>query len=114
MKDPFFLLSLLIPRPKAPGNDIDIFLQPLINDLKELWDVGVRTYDASVGEDFQLHASLLWTINDFSAYGNLSGWSTKGKLACPVCNENASFMSLKHGKKICYMGHRRFLPSDHK
>ena len=72
MKDPFFFLSLLIPGPKAPGNDIDIFLQPLINDLKELWNVGVRTYDASVSEDFQLHASLLWTINDFPAYENLS------------------------------------------
>ena len=114
MKDPFFMLSLLIPGPKAPGNDIDVFLQPLVNELKELWDVGVTTYDASVGETFQLHAALLWTINDFPAYANLSGWSTKGKLACPVCNEDTYSMSLKHGNKICFMGHRRFLPNNHK
>ena len=108
------MLSLLIPGPKAPGNDIDGFLQPLIDELKELWDVGVRTFDASVGKSFQLHAALLWTINDFPAYANLSGWSTKGKLACPVCNHNTSWLSLKHGKKICYMGHRRFLCNDHR
>ena len=30
----------------------------------------------------------MWTINDFPAYGMLSGWSTHGKLACPYCMEN--------------------------
>ncbi|KAL6179863.1 hypothetical protein ACLB2K_046534 [Fragaria x ananassa] len=32
-------------RPKQPGNDIDVYLQPLIYDLKLLWD-GVDMYDA--------------------------------------------------------------------
>ena len=41
MKESFFMLSLLIPGLKAPRNDIDVFLQPLIKDLKELWEVGV-------------------------------------------------------------------------
>ncbi|KAK2648707.1 hypothetical protein Ddye_016196 [Dipteronia dyeriana] len=27
------ILTLLIPRPKQPGNDIDVYLQPLIEDL---------------------------------------------------------------------------------
>ena len=27
----------------------------------------------------------MWTINDFPAYGMVSGWSTHGKLACPYC-----------------------------
>ena len=34
-----------------------------------------------------MRASILWTINDFPAYANLSGWSTKGKFACPICNK---------------------------
>ena len=85
MKQPFIILSLLIPGPKSPGNEIDVFLQPLITDLRELWQDGVETFDASTGSMFQLHAALLWTISDFPAYANLSGWSTKGKLACPVC-----------------------------
>lgn len=44
----------------------------------------------------------------------LFGWSTKGKLACPVCNKDTYSMTLKHGRKQCYMGHRRFLCKDHK
>ncbi|XP_028125331.1 uncharacterized protein LOC114322251 [Camellia sinensis] len=113
MKDPFFMMPLLIPGRRAPGFDFDVFLRPLIDELKELWEVGVETYDASNGQSFQLRAALLWTINDFPAYGNLSGWSTKGKLACPSCNEDASHQYLHHWKKTCYTGHRRFLPHNH-
>ena len=36
MKQTFFMLSLLIPSPTAPGNDIDIYLQPLIDKLNDL------------------------------------------------------------------------------
>ncbi|XP_042983138.1 uncharacterized protein LOC122312562 [Carya illinoinensis] len=79
MKDPYLMMSCLIPRPKAPRNDIDVFLRPLIDELRELWEDGIQTYDAYKGEMFLLRAALLWTINDFPAYANLSGWSTKGK-----------------------------------
>ncbi|XP_028060576.1 uncharacterized protein LOC114264176 [Camellia sinensis] len=53
----------------------------------------------------------MWTINDFPAYGNMSGWSTKGYLACPNCNNNASSQGLR--SKIGYMGARRHLPKNH-
>ncbi|XP_031116642.1 uncharacterized protein LOC116020298 [Ipomoea triloba] len=43
------------------GNDIDVFLAHLIEDLKSLWD---------------------------EAYGNLSGYSVKGHKACPICEDN--------------------------
>ncbi|XP_043694159.1 uncharacterized protein LOC122644850 [Telopea speciosissima] len=65
-------------------------------------------------ETFKLRACLLWTINDFLAYGNLSGWSTKCALACPCCNKDTVSRWLKYGRKHCYLGHRRFLPPDHK
>ncbi|KAF5443124.1 hypothetical protein F2P56_035712 [Juglans regia] len=113
MKDQFMITSLIIPGPKSPGNDIDVYLQPLVDELLEFWEHGVPTYDASTKETFMLHAALMWTINDFPAYGNLSGWSTKGKLACPSCNVGTDSMWLKYGRKHCYMGHRRFLPPDH-
>ena len=59
-----------------------------------LWDVGVDTFDVSCGETFRLHAALMWTINDFPAYGMLSGWSTHGLLACPVCmHQNCAFQT---------------------
>ncbi|XP_020088912.1 uncharacterized protein LOC109710609 [Ananas comosus] len=114
MKQPNFILSLLIPGPKGPGNDIDVYLQPLVEELIELWEVGVETYDASCKKTFQMHTAVMWTINDFPAYGNLSGWSTYGSFACPSCNVETCSVRLKHSKKFCFMGHRRFLDRSHK
>ncbi|XP_042972746.1 uncharacterized protein LOC122304540 [Carya illinoinensis] len=113
MKDPYVLMSLLIPGPKAPENDIDVFLRPLIDELTELWEEGIHTYDAYKRESFQLRAALLWIINDFPTYANLSGWSTKGKFACPTCTSETDSLWLVHGRKHCYMGHRRWLVRDH-
>ncbi|XP_031248828.1 uncharacterized protein LOC116106594 [Pistacia vera] len=95
MKDPYFMMSLLILGPKAPGRDIDVYLRPLIEELKELWVDGVQTYDTARGECFRSHAAVMWSINDFPALGNLSGWRTKGYKACPVCNENTSSQLLR-------------------
>ncbi|CAN1750149.1 hypothetical protein LINPERHAP1_LOCUS3952 [Linum perenne] len=112
MKENFLFLTLLIPGPNAPGKDIDVYMQPLIDELNELWLDGIQTYDVHTKQTFQLHAALLWTINDFPAYGNLSGWSTKGYLACPICNKDTPTEKLK--SKIGYLGHRRFLPINHR
>ncbi|CAL2255967.1 unnamed protein product [Prunus armeniaca] len=88
MKQKFMMLTLLISGPKQPGNDIDVYLEPLIDDLKSLWD-GIRgVYDAHNGEYFTLRAALMWTINDFPAYGNLSGCVVKGYKACPICGDD--------------------------
>ncbi|XP_020245141.1 uncharacterized protein LOC109823267 [Asparagus officinalis] len=113
LKAEYFMLSLLIPGPQSPGNNIDIYLQPLIDELKELWEVGLLTYDASIKQSFKLRVALLWTVSDFPGYPMLSGWSTKGRLACPYCNYNTCSEYLKYSKKMCYMGHRRFLKDDH-
>ncbi|XP_038716536.1 uncharacterized protein LOC120009878 [Tripterygium wilfordii] len=113
MKPPNFIMSLLIPGKESPGNNIDVYLQPLIDELKELWDVGIKTYDASKCAYFQMRAALLWTINDFPAYAMLSGWSTKGRLACPVCCYSTKSIYLKNSRKFCYPGHRRFVHSEH-
>jgi len=48
MKQPYFMLSLIIPGPSLPGMNIDVYLQPLIAELNQLWDVGVQTFDASL------------------------------------------------------------------
>ena len=54
MKADYCMLSLLIPRSQSLGNNIDVFLQPLIEELKVLWNLGVETYDASSNQTFQL------------------------------------------------------------
>ena len=51
MKPEYCMLSLLIPGPRSPGNDIDVYLQPLIEELKELWELGVETCDYSKNAD---------------------------------------------------------------
>jgi hypothetical protein len=33
MKQMLFILSLVIPGPSSPGMDLDVYLQPLINEL---------------------------------------------------------------------------------
>ena len=73
MKRKFLMLTLLISGPHQPGNDIDVYLSPLIDDLRLLWEDGVEVHDAYRQELFTLRAMLMWTINDFHAYGNLSG-----------------------------------------
>ncbi|RHN45055.1 hypothetical protein MtrunA17_Chr7g0226101 [Medicago truncatula] len=114
MKQSFFMLSLLIPGPKGPGNNVDVYLQPLIEELQDLWANGIETFDAYKRETFQLRAAITWTINDFPAYANLSGWSTKGQYACPCCGIETTSRWLKHGGKFCYMCHRRWLAPKHK
>lgn len=54
MKRKFMMLTLLISGPKQPGNDIDVYLAPLIDDLKSLWDGIDRVYDAYREEYFKL------------------------------------------------------------
>ena len=64
-------LTVLVPGPTNPKGKIDVFLQPLIAELKSL------------------HAALMWTINDFPVYSMMSGWSIAGMLACPHCMEDS-------------------------
>ncbi|XP_031739213.1 uncharacterized protein LOC116402909 [Cucumis sativus] len=113
MKRKYMMLSMLISGPKQPGDDIGIYLAPLIEDLKLLWESGVECYDAYREEPFNLRSVLLWTINDFPAYGNLSGCCVKGYKACPICGDNTNSIRLKYGKKMAYLGHRRFLARNH-
>ncbi|KAM6567351.1 hypothetical protein CsatA_026479 [Cannabis sativa] len=113
MKRKFNMLSLMISGPQQPGHNIDVYLEPLIDDLIELYENGVQVYDGFKKEFFNLKAVLLWTVSDFPAYSNLSGLSTKGYEGCPICCTNTSARRLVNGHKMCYMGHRRYLPANH-
>jgi len=67
MKQSSIILSMIIPGKMAPGMDIDVFLQLLIEDLLQLWN-GVDAFDAYTWMHFELRIALHWTINDFLAY----------------------------------------------
>ena len=108
------MMPVLIPGPKQPGNDIDVYLKPLVDDLLLLWkEEGVAMWDAHAEEHFNLRALLFVTTNDWPALSSLSGQSNKGYRACTHCLEETDSMYLKHCRKIVYMGHRWFLPIKH-
>ncbi|XP_076939625.1 uncharacterized protein LOC143608486, partial [Bidens hawaiensis] len=111
MKRKFIMLSLLISG--TPGNDIDVFLAPLIEDLQQLFDTGVETYDAYARERFTLHVVVLWTINDYPALGTLCGCPYSGFFVCVVCGMETSCVRLRRSNNQRYGGHKRYLPYDH-
>ncbi|XP_024011293.1 uncharacterized protein LOC112086555 [Eutrema salsugineum] len=114
MKREFLFLTVLVPGPEHPKRSLDVFLQPLIHELQDLWEHGVQAYDVSRQQNFTMRAVLMWTIGDFPAYRMLSGWTTHGRLSCPYCQDNTDAFQLENGRKTCWFDcHRRFLPISH-
>ena len=103
----------MIAGPRQSRNEIDVYLSPLIEDLRMLWEEGVDVFYGYRQQNFKLRAMIFCTINDFTAYGNLSGYSVKGHHACPICEQHTSYLQLKHGKKIVYIRHQKFLRPNH-
>lgn len=114
MKKENIFLSLVIPGPEHPGKNLDVYMQPLYDDLQKLWDEGVVTYDSYTKKTFRLKACYFWSVSDFPALGMVSGHSTHGKFACPVCLGGLSAFWLTNGTKYCWFDcHRQFLPAEH-
>jgi hypothetical protein len=112
MKRKFIMMPVLIQGPKQPGNDIDVYLRPLVDELLQLWsEPGVRVWDEHKQQEFDLRALLFVTINDWPALSNISGQSNKGYNACTHCLDKTESIHL--GNKNVYLGHRRFLPNGH-
>ena len=108
------MLTLLISCPKQHEKDIDVYLAPLVDDLKILWNDNVEMYDSYCRKTFTLKSVMLWTTNDFPAYGNMCGYTIKGYYAYPICGEGRSSKILTtHSRKMSSTGHRRFLPRHH-
>ena len=72
MKEPYIMLTLLIPGPSTPGKDMDLFLRPLVEELEELWKDGVLVREAVDGKGRKVCTALLWMVNDFPARSGLS------------------------------------------
>ena len=74
MRLEFMFLSTIILGPNSSGQNIDVCLWPLIDELTQLWSSGALTY-VSRKHNFFMRVALMWTINDFLTYGMVSGWS---------------------------------------
>jgi len=101
MEESNFMMALLIPGPTCLGKDFDVFLEPLVEDLLELW-AGVRAYDAITGKMFKLRAAVLWCIHDYPAQSTLSGRTTKGYFACIHCDKHPLSYGLR--RKLGILG----------
>ena len=113
LKQNFIMMPALIQGPRLPENDIDVYLQPLVEELLLLWSDGVHMWDEYKQEDFDWRALLFVTINDWPALANLSGQTNKGFNTCTHCLDETDSLYLKHCKKVVYMKHRRFLLGNH-
>jgi len=109
----YIMMSMIIQGPKQPGNDIDTYLQLLVDELETLWTDGVKCWDAFKKEVFDLYAMLVQTIHDLPAFGNTSGQKTKGIVGCVTCMDQTASRYLTHSRKTVYMRHYRFLPKGH-
>jgi len=78
-KRKYLLLTILISGPTQPGVGVDVFLEPLMQDMQTLWEVDVDMIYAFRKETFTLRALIIVIINDYPALFSLSG-QFKGKV----------------------------------
>jgi hypothetical protein len=107
-KRKYILLIILISGPTQPGVDMDVFLDPLMEDMKILWETGVKMLDEYRKDSFTLRAIIFVTINDYPALFTLSS-QFKGKVGFTVCIYGTAYVSLTTSKKIVYMRYICFL-----
>ncbi|KAL9669204.1 hypothetical protein QQ045_006747 [Rhodiola kirilowii] len=80
MRKEFNILCMLISGPKSPGKCLSVFMRPLIDELKVLWNEGVCIFDRRDQSSFIMKAAVISTISDFPGLGMLGGLKTKGWL----------------------------------
>jgi hypothetical protein len=66
-------LSIVLPGPSSPGQNMDVCLCSLIDELMQLWSFRALTFDISRKHNFVMRVGFMWTINDFPTYGMISG-----------------------------------------
>jgi len=58
MKSEYIFLALVVPGPEHPGKKLNILMQPLVDELLNLWE-GVETWDASLKQNIKMRAAYL-------------------------------------------------------
>jgi hypothetical protein len=113
MKQGFVFLALVILGPKEPRKQINIFMHPFFEEMKELWQ-GVDAYDSYLECHFNLRATYLWSIHDYLAYDKFASWCVHSRLNYLICMDDTDAFRLEHDRKVSFFDcHQRFLPSNH-
>jgi hypothetical protein len=106
-KQKYLLLTTLISGPRQASNDIDVFLEPLMEDMQKLWEYGVTMWDEYIKQHFNLKAIIFYTINDNPACLSLTGQFTF-HLPISLCtcgtidsyHVNTSIVNGEHGSMV--------------
>ena len=72
-KRTYLFLTVLVSSPRQPGFDMDVFLEPMMQEFEKLWRTRELMYDALRHETFTLRAIIIETINDHPAQFALFG-----------------------------------------
>jgi hypothetical protein len=112
-KRKYLLLTTLISGPKQAGVDIDVFLEPLMEDMQKFWEYGVNVWDEYKKEHFNLKPIIFCTINDNPTRLALTG-QVKGKIGCVICVDQMESIYLPSSSKLVYMQYHKFLSPKHR
>ena len=93
-------LTLIIPGPNYPGKNMNVYMQPLKDELQEAWDNGVKTYDAARKEKFKMHAWYMYLTHDDLAFVLFALWCVHGRFPCTTCKVALQFCWLQAGRKL--------------
>lgn len=111
-KRKYVLLCVLIQGPRQPGIDINVFLEPLLEDMADLWKERLKVWDEYLREYFTVKAIIFVTINDYPVMFSVSS-PIKGKTGYVICLNGTYYRYLPDSNKLVYMRHRRFLRTNH-
>ncbi|KAL0386297.1 UNVERIFIED_CONTAM: hypothetical protein Sradi_3024000 [Sesamum radiatum] len=105
---------MVIPGRLNSKHLIDVYLKSLIEELQDLWHMGVLMRNSAKNDTFMMRAALMWIVYDLPTYVMASGWRTVGVMGCPVYMEDTRAFYLQNDRKACYFDcHRQLLPLDH-
>jgi hypothetical protein len=86
------------------GININVYLRPLIDDMKKLWSPGIQVYDAIKNKPFTLHGMILTTISDIPGGRSVSG-QCKGEKDYMHHLDDTETIWLNHSKNRLHVRH---------
>ena len=94
---------------------IDVYLEPLFDELVELWKgiEAIQILRDGHSIQFTLRASLLFTIHDLPAYGTLTSLNVHGYHGCPSSIFNTFVRHSSSLHKCTYCRNRAYLKMEH-
>jgi hypothetical protein len=92
MRSENMFVSMIISGLKYQGKNMNVYLEPLVDDLLRGWEGrGIQTDDASKKEYFDMYVWYHTSLHDLPARALFCGWCTLGKWPCLVCRQAVTF-----------------------